>query len=316
MHGRGRQDDERGDSLTLRTGIRVGRMLAAGLLACVFAGNAATRADDGAVGGADGKDAVVGAPNGHFETFLDRLMRAESNGRDFAANPRSTALGPFQFIKSTFLEVARRHFPELAELSDEDVLALRTNRGYARRAASIYCMESLAYLTGKGLSPTLGDLRLAYLVGPNAAARVLQAQPQTPTVEVLGAPVVKANPFMNGMSTSQLIARSQRDVGEYPRTSVAVAAPEPHARTVAEQPEPVAQPRPAARTAVAVARPAAKAEVAAACNRKLVSCRRWIALRSNKQRTAQQQTNKQVAPKPASANRRRVTGRSENRPGV
>src|SRR5262249_58306119 len=45
-----------------------------------------------------------------FDSFLDHLMRAESGGRDTAANPRSTALGPYQFIKSTFLDLARRHF--------------------------------------------------------------------------------------------------------------------------------------------------------------------------------------------------------------
>ena len=81
---------------------------------------------------------AVGTPDAHFETFLDRLMRAESNGRDFAANPRSTALGPFQFIKATFIEVTRRHFAEVASFSDEQVLALRTDRAYARRAAAIY----------------------------------------------------------------------------------------------------------------------------------------------------------------------------------
>ena len=182
-------------------------------------------------------------PEAHFETFLDRLMRAESNGRDFAANPRSTALGPFQFIKATFLDVARRHFAEVASLSDEEVLALRTDRAYARRAAAIYSMENLAYLTGRGLKPALGDLRLAYLVGPTAAARLMQAHPQTPASDILGAPVVRANPFMAGMSASELIARSARDVGEHHRTNVAMA-PEPRRRTVGIQPGPRAQPRP------------------------------------------------------------------------
>ena len=182
-------------------------------------------------------------PEAHFETFLDRLMRAESNGRDFAANPRSTALGPFQFIKATFIDVARRHFAEVAALSDEEVLALRTDRAYARRAAAIYSMENLAYLTGRGLKPALGDLRLAYLVGPTAAARLMQAHPQTPASDILGAPVVRANPFMAGMSASELIARSARDVGEHHRTNVAMA-PEPRRRTIGIQPGPRAQPRP------------------------------------------------------------------------
>jgi hypothetical protein len=41
--------------------------------------------------------------------FLDRLM-AESSGRSAAKSPRPTAFGSFQFIKSTFLDITRRHF--------------------------------------------------------------------------------------------------------------------------------------------------------------------------------------------------------------
>ena len=52
------------------------------------------------------------APELTIDGFLDRLMMAESGGNDAARNQRSTALGPFQFIKSTFVEVARRHFAE------------------------------------------------------------------------------------------------------------------------------------------------------------------------------------------------------------
>ena len=46
-----------------------------------------------------------------LDTFLDRLMIAESGGRLDARNPRSTAVGPYQFIVSTFIDVARRNFP-------------------------------------------------------------------------------------------------------------------------------------------------------------------------------------------------------------
>jgi hypothetical protein len=54
---------------------------------------------------------VETASSAEFDAFLDRLMSAESGGLAHAKNPRSTALGPFQFIKSTFLEITRRHFP-------------------------------------------------------------------------------------------------------------------------------------------------------------------------------------------------------------
>jgi hypothetical protein len=71
-----------------------------------------------------------------MEEYLDRLMAAESGGRLDAKNPRSTALGPFQFIESTFLFVVNEYFPsEVASLTREQVLALRTEIGFSRRAA-------------------------------------------------------------------------------------------------------------------------------------------------------------------------------------
>jgi hypothetical protein len=155
------------------------------------------------------------APLDRLESFLDRLMHAESGGRDDAANPRSTALGPFQFIKSTFLTIARSHFAEeVAGLSDEQILALRSNRPFARRAAAAYTRDNLAYLVSRGLRPGLSGLRLAFLVGPAAAAQVLEARPNAPLSTVLTATAIRANPFMLGMRAADLIAKAARDVGE------------------------------------------------------------------------------------------------------
>ena len=99
-------------------------------------------------------------------------MMAESSGRLYAKNPRSTALGPFQFIRSTFLEVVRRHFPdEVAGLSDEQILALRVKPDFARRAALAYTLDNASFLGDQGLDVTSVNLRLAFLVGPTGAVR-------------------------------------------------------------------------------------------------------------------------------------------------
>src|SRR5262245_5690965 len=202
-----------------------------------------------------------------FDNFLDRLMHAESGGRDTAANPRSTALGPYQFIKSTFLDLARRHFGvEVQELSEDEILRLRTDRSFARRCAETYSRENLAFLAEQGLAPTFGHLRLAFLVGPFAAARVLHAAPATPVADVLGPAVVRANPFMARMSTSNLIARTARDVGET-ANEVDVA---PHVRVAAAQPAPVVAPRPVSRALSA----------RHACNPKLASCRKFAEMQA------------------------------------
>jgi hypothetical protein len=203
-------------------------------------------------------DPVAGASDAAFETFLDRLMHAESDGRDDAANPRSTALGPFQFIKTTFIEVARRHFAsEVANLDDDALLALRTNRDFARRAARAFSRDNLDFMIEQGLNPTFGHLRLAFLVGPQAAVKLVQATPTTPVAELLTSAVITANPFMKGMSAADLITRAARDVSDDGRIALRAKA-----------------------GAAGRARPAASAAaVDAVCNPKLASCRRWIALR-------------------------------------
>ena len=211
--------------------------------------------------------AAAASDRSGFEMFLDRLMRAESGGRDTAANPRSTALGPYQFIKSTFLDLARRHFGvEVQELSEDEILRLRTDRTFARRCAETYSRENFAFLAEQGLQPTFGHLRLAFLVGPYAAARVLQAAPATPVAEVLGSAVVRANPFMARMSTSNLIAKTARDVGES-ASEVDVPA---QVRVAVAQPAPVASPRPVSRAL----------RVRHACNPKLASCRKFAEMQA------------------------------------
>jgi hypothetical protein len=288
---------------------RVTGLMSAGLLAFMLSGGAVATPDAPAAGLSEtkpqhGAEVAVGASEAAFGTFLDLLMRAESNGRNDAANPRSTALGPFQFIKSTFLDVMRRHFPaDVAKLNETDILALRTDRGLARRAAAAFSRDNLDYLVDKGLQPTFGHLRLAFLLGPSGAARVIQAAPATPLNQVLESGVIVANPFMRGMSTGGLIARATRDVtprepavapqpavvaGTDPATPpaqparVAEAAPQPPAQD--EKPAPIAdaKPRPVRPAPVAhadngsVRQSGRTAVINVKCDYKLASCRRWV----------------------------------------
>jgi hypothetical protein len=221
------------------------------------------------------REKVASASDGSFDTFLDRLMRAESDGRDFLASSRSTALGPFQFIKGTFLEVTRKHFDaETANMTEEQVLALRTDRGFSRRAVAAYLREMAEFLGGQGLEPTFAHLRLAYLVGPNAAVRVIQASSEKPVSEVLAPGAVKANPFMAGMTAAGLIDKAARDISE--DRDGPDAAPSPRVRVAAAAPEPRVAPRPQESGA---GKPK--------CNPNLASCRHFLAVRAQKPRVAE-----------------------------
>jgi hypothetical protein len=193
-----------------------------------------------------------------FEVFLNRLMSAESGGSAHAKNPRSTALGPFQFSKSTFLEITRRHFAaDVAGLSETEILARRTDHDLSRRAAAVFCKDSARYLTEQGLEPTFAHLRLAYLLGPADAARVMQAEQEMPVVRLLSPAVIKANPFMRRMKAADLLAKSERDVSR----------------------EPIERAR---ATPAVQARPSRTVRTGGRCNGKLASCRKFQALKASR----------------------------------
>jgi hypothetical protein len=260
------------------------RLAAAALLVCALTVEAASFAVDSNPT-ALAREKVAGASDASFETFLDRLMQAESGGRELAANPRSTALGPFQFIKDTFLYVTRRYFAaEVANLTEEQVLALRTNRAFSRRAVSAYLREIAAFLGDKGFEPTFAHLRLSYLVGPNAAAKVMAASPETTLSEVLAPGALKANPFMANMTAANLIARAARDVSREDDGSDLTAGP--RVRTAAEGPGLREAPRPHVR---GTEKPK--------CKESLASCRKFISLRSQKARSAESRGPEKDNPK-------------------
>jgi hypothetical protein len=164
---------------------------------------------------------VETATASEFDAFLDRLMSAESGGSAYAKNPRSTALGPFQFIRRTFLEITRNHFAtEIAGLSEAEILSRRTDHDLSRRAAAVFCKDNARYLKERGLEPTFAHLRLAYLLGPADAIRIMQAEQQTPVAQLLSPAVIKANPFMRRMQADELLAKSERDVSGEPTPRV------------------------------------------------------------------------------------------------
>ena len=160
-----------------------------------------------------------------LDGFLDQLMIAESGGDDLARNSKSTALGAFQFISSTFLRVVRRHFAsETSSLSFAEILRLRTDRKFARRAAEAYTKDNAYHLASHGVPTSFPNLRLAYLVGPSGAVKLLQSKPEAKVATILSAAALRANPFMNRMTVSDLIAKAARDLSVAPDTQAGLVA--------------------------------------------------------------------------------------------
>lgn len=198
---------------------------------------------------------VAGSPELTLDEFLDRLMVAESGGDDQARNPRSTALGAYQFIAPTFLRVVRQHFlEETAKLMPSEVLRLRTDREFGRRAAAAYTKDNAYHLASRGLPTSFVNLRLAYLVGPSGAVKVLRADPNMKVSSVLSASALKANPFMARMTVADLIAKCTRDLSVDAKV-VAGLSVEAKART--KNPTP---------------------QIAVKCSLARPSCQRWLSL--------------------------------------
>lgn len=183
--------------------------------------------------------------------FLDRLMIAESSGRQFAKNPASSALGPFQFLGTTFLDVVRRNFPGVALGKNEaQILALRTDFMIARNVALIYTRENAEALAASGHEATPRNLRLAFFAGASGAVKVLAADPEEPVSRLLSEAAIAANPFLRGMTASELLARADRDAAGLGEIVVAL------------------QPRPSR----------GLSGISVHCKLGLASCRHWLAL--------------------------------------
>ncbi len=212
-----------------------------------------------------------------IDIFLDRLMMSESGGKLHAKNPLSTALGPYQFIASTWFMIARKDFAkETGGLRPDQILALRTDPALARRAAQIYTEQNAAYLVSQGQKATFPNLRLAFLVGPGAALRVLMAGPERSASELLGATVIGANPFMANMTAADLIARAARDIAANPKS---VAGVTPDAAAIQSAGRGAKSEKPA------------RPRIAVACELSLPSCKRWLALAERRMKRIRRASN-------------------------
>lgn len=163
----------------------------------------------------------------------DNIINVESGGDPNASNPNSSASGPGQFIDSTWLATIKAHRPDLAQgQSDANLLTLKTDPVIAKQMVDAYASDNQAILAKNGLPVTPGSTYLAHFAGPQGAVKVLQADPNTPVGDILGPAVVKANPFLQGMTAQGLQAWAAKKMG--------ANVPQPGA-----QPSPASPPAPA-----------------------------------------------------------------------
>ncbi|MBR1206622.1 MULTISPECIES: hypothetical protein [unclassified Bradyrhizobium] len=144
--------------------------------------------------------------------LVDQIVGVESGGDANAKNANSSAAGPGQFIDSTWLDMLAKHRPDITGTRDE-LLALKTDPALSREMTAAYAADNGGILKGAGLPVTPGTQYLAHFAGPQGAVGILSADPSTPAGAVLGAKVVKANPFVANMSAGDLAAWADRKMG-------------------------------------------------------------------------------------------------------
>lgn len=180
--------------------------------------------------------------------LIDSIIQVESGGDRYAKNPRSSASGPSQFIDSTWLSTVRTARPDLANKSDAELLALKTDPQLSREMTEAYANQNQAILTKAGVPVTDGNTYLAHFAGPGGAVKVLQADPTAPVGDILGPAVVKANPFLANMTAGDLQAWASKKVGgsaAQPQPAPASPAAAPTAPLTVPQQAPIfpAQPQ-------------------------------------------------------------------------
>ncbi|MFV0301292.1 MAG: peptidoglycan DD-metalloendopeptidase family protein [Paracoccus sp. (in: a-proteobacteria)] len=159
------------------------------------------------------------------EALIGRIIRVESAGNAMAQNPLSSATGLGQFIDSTWLRMMASYRPDLAaSMSRRDLLDLRFNPDLSREMVRHLAQENEAYLRARGHQITAGRLYLAHFLGPEGAHRVLSAAEDASVLQVMGAGVVNANPFLGGYSIARLKGWADRKMNAAP---VLAATPEP-----------------------------------------------------------------------------------------
>lgn len=143
-----------------------------------------------------------------------RIRMAESGGRLDARNPNSSAFGPDQFIARTWLDVLKRHRPDLtAGKSDAELLSLRSNDELSGQMRDAYTMENQNALRSSGLPVTDGTSYLSYFAGAGGARKALRADPSTPVAQVLSPDAIRANPFLQNMTAGDLRSWADRKAG-------------------------------------------------------------------------------------------------------
>ncbi|WP_286749741.1 hypothetical protein [Sphingopyxis sp. SCN 67-31] len=147
-----------------------------------------------------------------------RIRQAESGGAanpDIARNPLSSATGRYQFTSGTWLAYYKRRFGSQG-LNDAQILAKRSDGVLQETLMDDLTADNARFLRSVGEAETAGNLYLTHFAGQGGARKLFAADADALAADVLGASVVKANPWMRGMTAGDVIRWAHRKMSEPP----------------------------------------------------------------------------------------------------
>lgn len=172
--------------------------------------------------------------------ILDQVMQVESGGILNAQNPNSSAFGPYQFISGTWRDVIGRMRPDLAQLPDQQLLALRADPELSRQAADFYMSRDIVpKIQSAGFEPTPANSYLGWFLGPQGAVQALRSSPSARVADVFPDIVgPNANIKFGGKSFGDFTVGDLRDWSASKMQGVTQQA-QPRQAPVDKQPAPV-----------------------------------------------------------------------------
>lgn len=135
-----------------------------------------------------------------MSAYYNAARASESGGNNFAKNPNSSALGPFQFLDDTWARLMQQH-PDLGLTPDG-----RTDPVQSEVAMKAFTNDNAKALHSAGIAVNPTSLYSAHFLGPAGAAKVLQAPTDTPMSALVSPQVLQANPLLANLTQADFVA--------------------------------------------------------------------------------------------------------------
>ena len=153
--------------------------------------------------------------NVSMKTLVDQIVTSELQGNPAARNPYSSAVGLGQFVEGTWLDLVKRHRPDIAaSLNEKQILELRKDPELSRFMTGRYVEQNTSILAKRGLPITPGSIYLSHFAGPGGAAAILAAPENADAATVIAnvdsrpgvtrEKIVSGNPFMKNFTAKDL----------------------------------------------------------------------------------------------------------------